>query len=288
MKRKGVSIQRRSEAEKFSMILPAVSLLLLLLACCNRAGKLPFSFVQLCDPQLGMGGYAHDTATLRQAVRQINALDCDFVVVCGDLVHHASDSSFQDLLEITGELCMPCYFVAGNHDVGNIPDDTTLAYFRQTIGRDYYTFAYGGYRLVVTNSQLWKTHIGKESEWHDQWFREVLSQPSRKRSPVIVIGHYPLYVGQVDEEEAYFNLPPVKRKELLDLFIESGVVAYLSGHRHETLIKNYQGIQLVTGESTSRNFDDRPLGFRLWNVAKDTLMHSFIPLHTEEESALPD
>ena len=94
----------------------ALLLLLLLLASCHRGAKLPFSFVQLNDPQLGMGGYAQDTASLSQAVRQINALECDFVVVCGDLVHHASDSSYRDFLDITGPLEVPSSLVPGNHD----------------------------------------------------------------------------------------------------------------------------------------------------------------------------
>lgn len=232
----------------------------------------------MSDPQLGMGGYTHDTTALRQAVLQINELDCDFVVICGDLVHHASDSSVADFLNITGDLAMPVYLAAGNHDVGNVPNDTTLAFFRTKIGKDYYTFKHGTYAFVVTNTQLWKTDIGEESDRHDQWFREVLSRFARKKVPIIVIGHHPFFVEQADEEEAYFNLPPGKRQELLDLFVESGVVAYLSGHKHETLLNTYKGIQLVTGESTSRNFDERPFGFRRWEVSKDSLTNSFVAL----------
>jgi len=259
-------------------ILQVLILLLFLVASCNRGRQLPFSFVQICDPQLGMGGYSHDTASLGQAVQQINELECDFVVICGDLVHHASDSSFADFLDLTSEFDKPCYLVAGNHDVGNVPNDTTLAYYRETIGKDYYTFEHGGYDFLVTNTQLWKTHIGEESDLHHRWFEEVLSKAVGKRSPVFVIGHHPLFVEHADEEEAYFNLPPAKRQELLDLFTSSRVVAYLSGHKHETLLNNYEGIQLVTGESTSRNFDNRPLGFRLWDVDKDTVLHQFVPL----------
>ncbi len=237
----------------------------------------------MCDPQLGMGGYEHDKASLRQAVLQINELDCDFVVICGDLVHHAGDSSYADFLGLTAELDKPCYMVAGNHDVGNIPNDTTLDYYRETMGKDYYAFDHGGYSFVVTNTQLWKNHIGEESELHKQWFREVMSQANGKQSPVIVIGHHPLFVKHADEKEVYSNLPPAKRQELLDLFTESRVVAYLSGHKHETLLNNYNGIQLVTGESTSKNFDKRPLGFRMWEVDKDTVLHRFIPLNTVDD-----
>ncbi len=99
-----------------------------------------------------------------------------------------------------------------------------------------------------------------------------------KRRPVIVIGHYPLYIDQPDEEEQYFNLPLDKRLEVLELFTENNVLAYLSGHKHTTVINNYKGIQLVTGETTSRNFDERPLGFRHWEVSSDTIVHHFVSI----------
>jgi hypothetical protein len=88
-----------------------IALLILIAVSCNKTPE-SFSFVQICDPQLGMGGYDHDTATLEQAVRQINEMDIDFAIFCGDLV---------------------------NHDIGMVPNDTTLAFYRSTMGEDYYT-----------------------------------------------------------------------------------------------------------------------------------------------------
>ncbi len=252
--------------------------ILLICVSCNAVRQKPFSFVQICDPQLGMGGYEHDLETFKQAVEQINELNCDFVVICGDLVHHASDSSFSDFLEITKVFNIPCYLVAGNHDVGNIPNDTTLSYYRDNLGKDYYMFENKGYSFIVTNTQLWKTHIGEESEVHDRWFKATLEKRSLDQEPVFVIGHHPLFVKHADEEEEYFNLPALKRQELLDLFVNNHVVAYLSGHKHETLLNTYQNIQLVSGESTSKNFDRRPLGFRQWEISDDTIMHHFVPL----------
>ena len=50
------------------------------------SGPLLFSFAQMCDTQLGMGGYEHDVKTFGLAVTQINKMKPDFVVICGDLV----------------------------------------------------------------------------------------------------------------------------------------------------------------------------------------------------------
>ena len=245
---------------------------------CTQKGQKPFSFVQICDPQLGMGGYKKDVKSFTLAVNQINELKPDFVIICGDLVHHASDSTFADFLKIREGFKIPCYVTPGNHDVGNTPDDVTLRYYRKTIGEDYYAFRNKGVSFIVTNTQLWKVNIGNESENHDSWFKESLIREGIKGTPVIVIGHYPLYLEHPDEEEGYFNFPLSKRHELVQLFRKNNVKAYLSGHTHKTVINNYENILLVSGETTSENFDKRPLGFRHWEVSLDTIKHHFVCL----------
>ncbi len=254
-----------------------VALLVFSISCSEREEK-PFSFVQVCDTQLGMGGYEHDVKSFEMAVKSINELNPDFVIICGDLVHHASDSSYADFLKIKEGFKMPCYVAAGNHDVGNIPNDTTLGYYRKTIGEDYYEFKNKGYSFIVTNSQLWKANVAHESEKHDKWFKETLLSPGAKKNPVFVIGHYPLYTEFLEEEEHYFNFPLNKRQELLKLFSQNNVIAYLSGHTHKMVINKYKNIQLVSGETTSKNFDKRPMGFRLWQVSPDTIKQDFVAL----------
>ena len=75
-----------------------LSTFLFLSISCSQNVQEPFFFVQLCDTQLGMGGYTHDIRSFEQAVFQINELNPDFAVICGDLVHNASDSSYTDFL----------------------------------------------------------------------------------------------------------------------------------------------------------------------------------------------
>ena len=254
-----------------------ITLLVLLFSCTAKEPK-PFSFVQICDTQLGMGGYEHDLNSFEQAVKQINVLNPDFVVICGDLVDTPGDSSFSDIKSTIKGFTMPCYYAAGNHDVGNIPNDTTLNYYRKTMGDDYYEFQNKGYSFIVTNTQLWKVNVENESKKHDNWFKETLETRGINNSPVIVVGHHPLYLETPGEKEKYFNIPPIKRNEILKLFQQNNVLAYLSGHTHKTIIHNYENIQLVSGETTSKNFDKRPLGFRIWEVSSDTIKHHFVPL----------
>lgn len=237
-----------------------------------------FTFAQVCDTQFGMGGYEHDLKTFRQAVVQINALEPDLVVICGDLVGRANEKSFADFNAIKAGLKMPCYCVPGNHDVGNKPTRESLRIYRQAIGKDYYWFKHKGYAFVFVNTRLWKSPVDGETEAQDSWLEATLATAADEGLPVFIIGHCPLYLKQPDDKESYYSLPPARRKELLDLFEERGVVAVLSGHAHRIVINEYKGIQLVTGQATSKTHGS-PLGFRLWHVREPRpFKHDSVPL----------
>ncbi len=176
--------------------------------------------VQICDTQLGFGaaGYEADVASFRQAVRQINEIKPDLVVICGDLVDSPTADAFADFKDVLSEFKVPCYCAPGNHDVGGPLDQKKLAQYRQTIGKDYFTFQHNGYTFIVVNTQLWKSPIEPEASTHDSWFLQALKGAADRSSPIVVIGHHPLFINDADEKEAYFNIPTPRRKELLELF----------------------------------------------------------------------
>ena len=273
-------VNRNGGRSRWSLPCITLHLLGLMFGCAPR-GPEPFTFVQMCDPQLGMGGYEHDVDTFRQAVRQVNALAPDFVVICGDLVNSPGEKSFADFNRIRSGFTVPCYCAAGNHDVGGpvARHATSLAYYRKVIGRDYFSFEHKGYTFVVVNTQLWKLpSLRDETEKQDSWLAGALRASRDKKSPVFIVAHHPLFLAEPHEKDQYYNLPMAVRKRLWDTFKSSGVVAYLAGHRHRTIIQECEGILMVAGESTSRNFDKRPLGFRLWRVSGASITHEFVPL----------
>jgi 3',5'-cyclic AMP phosphodiesterase CpdA len=239
----------------------------------------PFHFVQMCDTQLGFGGYDDDVDRFSRAVAQINALNPDFVVICGDLVNTANEKSFSDFKRIKDRFQVPCHSAAGNHDLGNQPTTKSLKFYRETIGNDYFHFVHQGFTFVIVNTQLWKAPVQEETARHDTWLRSTLASARQQHSPVVIVGHYPLFLKTPEEDEEYMNLPQSKRHELLELYQQNGVVAVLGGHTHRLLVNSFQGVPLVNGETTSRNFDQRPFGFRHWHVAESgALTHEFVPL----------
>lgn len=246
-----------------------------------------FTFVQLCDPQLGFGAsYEQDVNSFKLAVRQINELKPDFVVICGDMVNTFDDKSLKDFNDIKAGLKVQCYCCPGNHDVGNEPTVESLNKYRSIFGKDYFSFEHKGYTFVVTNTNIWKVTVEGESQKQDTWLKQTLEAARDKKTPLFIIGHHPLYVRAPDEPDGYNPIPLVKRKELLDLYVNCGVVAVLSAHTHRFVANEYKGIQLLTGETISRNTDRRPLGFRLWHVeAPDSIKNEFVPLSNTRQAA---
>jgi 3',5'-cyclic AMP phosphodiesterase CpdA len=256
-----------------------VCLAVMCLVSCRAQPAKTFTFVQVCDPQLGFSEYEQDKASFRQAVRQINALRPELVVICGDMVNTADDRSYADFKEIANGLSMPYYCVPGNHDVGNEPTPASLQAYRQRLGQDYFVVEHKGTAFIFVNTQLWKNPVEGETQKQDIWLKESLKAAWAKGQPIFVVGHYPPFCKQADEPDEYMNLPKEKRAELLALFEHYQVAAVLGGHTHKLTLNPYNTIQMVNGEATSRNLDNRPLGFRVWHVREQASpRHEFVAL----------
>ena len=250
--------------------------------CAHHPARTPvrsFDFVQMCDPQVGFTEYAEDLKRFAAAVKQINALHPDLVVICGDLVNTPDEKSFADFNAAKARFAVPCYAAPGNHDVGNNPTPDSLERYRRLAGKDYYSVEHKGSRFVVVNSQLWKTPVSGETERQDAWLKRTLETAAKRQERVFVVMHHPLFTKEAEEPDNYFNLPPARRGDLLSLFKRCGVVAVLAGHTHTTTVGEYQGIQLVTSETTCKTFAKRPYGFRIWHVeAQRPYRNEFAPL----------
>ena len=247
-------------------------IVLLLIGVSSAKSSNLFTFVQICDPQLGFGeSYRHDVETFKQSVERINEIKPDFVVICGDLVNSPDKKSYSDFKEINEKITVPSYLISGNHDVGNNPTEESLNRYRKTIGKDYYLFKNKGVTFIVVNSQLWKSPVKGETEKQDSWLKKNLTAAKKEKSPVVILQHYPLFLEKSDETNQYYNLPLKTRKKLINLFAENGVIAVLGGHVHKKMANEYKGIKFVNGETTSRNFDGSPPGFKVWEYSSETV-----------------
>ncbi len=279
--------------KRASIRIPNVLLLLVALVTCGpvfAAPPTPCSFVQLCDTQLGMGGYESDKERFRLAVKAINAMDVDWVVICGDLVNNGGDdAAVADFRTIVEGFTMPCYLAPGNHDVLNEPTAASLARYRELQGKDYFAVSQSGFKLMILNTQLWKSPLEGESERHNAWYLSELAEAKASDTPVLLVSHYPPFIATVDEEEIYYNLPQETRTRVLQAAKENGVRAWLAGHAHKNILTEYEDIPIVISATTSKNFDGAPYGFRVWTLNESgELTHRYEALDLPEALTVPD
>jgi 3',5'-cyclic AMP phosphodiesterase CpdA len=263
----------------------------------------PVVFVQMTDPQLGMGakGYADDLAKLQQAVEQANKLNPSFTVVCGDVTDKWTKEAGTDVAGSLKKLTSPWYLAPGNHDGWKTPEYTPL------FGADRRLVEAPGLTLIVINTDLWKGTDAVAGDAEIKWLEEALVKAADRKLPIIVAGHHPLFVGgadkssgvaaanshpllamAVDEAESYHNLPPLRRNVILALFEKYKVAAYLSGHMHYSATGTYHGITLVSCPSLAKNFSGEKPGFYLWRLdANAKLTYEYVPLAKTSTAKAP-
>jgi len=227
-----------------------------------------------------MTDYKENICSLEQAVKQINSLAPDFLLMCGDFVHKPNETSFSDFRKIMESVKVPCYWVPGNHDLTLDKPGDTLARYRELFGRDYYAFSRGIFRFIVLNTQLLKTPIPAETEIQMAWLKNELQETKRAGTIPILVGHHPPFYEEPAESEAWQGLPVEQRQALLAFCDQYHVQTYLSGHTHHFVQHRYGTMEIVSGEAISTNTDGHALGFRLWRVQDAVPWQStFIPLY---------
>lgn len=241
----------------------------------------PWFFAVLSDPQMGMyakdKNFAQETANFEFAIANLNRLHPRFVVICGDLVNRSGDAAeIAEYKRILHELdpSIPAYYVAGNHDVGNVPTSASLAGFRASLGPDYYTFSVNGILGVVLDSNLIRSpqRDTKAAEQQEEWLRKTLaSARSNPNEQVVVFQHIPYFIHDPNEAEDYFNIPMPARRKYLDLLEKAGVKYVFAGHLHRNVVgKDGPLTETVTG-AVGMPLGHSLSGFRIVTVKGQTL-----------------
>lgn len=231
------------------------------------------------DPQLGFtdGGedpeakYACDLATMERAIRVVNGLKPDVALISGDMVHRQADF-LRDWPRLLPMFEVPVIATPGNHDVKQSLERKALECYNSVFGRDFGTIDVKGWRIIYGNTQYWleTEETGLQAEY-DKWVFAELERAKEMRGRVILAGHNAPFAHTEREPDGYENCPMATRFKRLDAYLAAGARFYLAGHMHRMCARGYKGIQILSAESLSRNFDSRPYGIRLFKVSDDFL-----------------
>ena len=247
--------------------------------------KTKLRIAHLCDPQFGFvtgkpsmkhrakerfeENYREDLARLERAIARINELKPDILVFGGDMTQRAADLE-KEWPSLLKRLQVPFMVTPGNHDMGNRVTFENLERFRKVFGRDREARDVKGWRIIAGNSQFWyPTEAKEEQAAYEAWVKAELEEAKARNGRVILATHIPPFAFAPDEKNSYDNYPLVGRVARLEAYAASGARFFLTAHLHRLSVRGYRNLTMLGVEALCANFDARPPGFRLLEVADD-------------------
>ena len=230
-------------------------LILLMLGCSVAAQH--FRFVQLTDLHLNPKTPSHKRY-LQESIRRINALDSiDFVLVTGDITDDGDQESMQEVKDCLKELSIPYYIIMGNHETKW--SATGCMAWKDIFGYERMEMHHKGVHFLGFNTgPLMRMAYGHVVKQDLTWLKECLdSYP--KDEPVIIVTHYPLMKGDVDN---WF--------EVTNLLRHYNVRLCIGGHYHKTRNLSYDGIPGILLRSNLQE-PETGTGFGLYEVTPDSI-----------------
>jgi serine/threonine-protein phosphatase CPPED1 len=229
-----------------------------------------FTVIQITDPQFGFfednRGFSKETELYQKAVNEVNALNPDFVIITGDLIHDTGNrSQIDEFKRITSLIRCPVYYSPGNHDIGQNPAQSDIDAFIADYGHDRFSFTHKKSAFIGLNSCIIKAATPVLEQAQFEWLEKELKK-NRKAKNILVFVHYPFFTTEPDEPEAYFNIPPETRKKYLELFKKYGVDAVYAGHLHNNAYGIYGKMEMITTSAVGKPLGQVPSGMMVINV----------------------
>jgi 3',5'-cyclic AMP phosphodiesterase CpdA len=228
-------------------------------------------------------GFEWDAHRYEEAVRAVNEIRPDLVVVGGDMLDDPCNmEQYGEFMRITrlmnGDL--PVRFLPGNHDIAEdtvVPRPTCIARYRELFGPDYYAFDQGPLRFVVLNTVVIDHPEGTFGEWEAQaaFLATELAEAEERGRPVVLLGHHPLFKHHPEEEDDYWNLPLERRRIVLDLIRRHGVRIGFAGHWHRNSVGRAGDFEMVTTGPVGYPLGRDPSGFTIVDYADGRFSHSY-------------
>ncbi len=210
----------------------------------NIASILLFSFALLTDTHISNSN-PQPLEDLQRSVADINAMpDVDFVIVSGDLTESGDRRALETVKSELDRLRVPYYATSGNHET--TWSESGVMDFSRVFGSNRFAFTYDSTFFIGFNSgPVIRMADGHVAPQDIAWLQGQLdSVANHGNSKIIVVTHYPLQNGDVDN---WFDVTDVLRRY--------NVQCIIGGHYHRNLLFDCDGIPDVINRSNLRGND---------------------------------
>ena len=228
-----------------------------LLSFWGQAQSVSFRFAHLTDMHLSPNN-PNPTEDLLRSVAQINATDnIDFVLVTGDITEEGDRASLEKAKSCLDLLKVKYYVALGNHETKW--SDSGCTAFGEVFGYERFEFEHKGFLFLGFNSgPLMRMAYGHVVPQDIRWMTECMEKAGKDK-PVMLVTHYPLMKGDVDN---WYEVTDAVRQYNVRLFI--------GGHYHANKNQRYDGIPGILMRSNLRDKDDKQ-GYGIYEVTDDSI-----------------
>lgn len=237
-------------------------LLTVLFACllpfAVQAQQGTFRFAHLTDIHFSPNN-PNPTEDLLRSIAQINATDSiDFVLVTGDITEEGDCATMEKVKSCLDLLKAKYYVTLGNHETKW--SDSGCTAFGEIFGGERVEFEHKGFLFLGFNSgPLMRMAYGHVVPQDIRWMTGEMEKAGKDK-PVILVTHYPLIDGDVDN---WYEVTDAVRPYNIRLFI--------GGHYHRNRDLRYDGIPGILMRSNLRDKDGKP-GYGIYEVTKDSIL----------------
>lgn len=228
-----------------------------------QAQQAVFRFAQLTDIHLSPNN-PNPTEDLLRSIAQINATDSiDFVLVTGDIAEEGDRTTMEKVKSCLDLLKVKYYVVLGNHETKW--SDSGCTAFGEIFGGERFEFEHKGFLFLGFNSgPLMRMAYGHVVPQDIRWMTETMDRynagNSRPDKPVILVTHYPMTEGDVDN---WYEVTDAVRPYNIRLFI--------GGHYHRDRDLRYDSIPGILMRSNLRDKDEKP-GYGIYEITEDSIL----------------
>ena len=209
-----------------------------------------YSFIVLSDTHI----YNNETYGLEKLKNVIDS-NVKFAVINGDVTQSGKRKEVKHFIQIAESLGVPCYPVAGNHDIflRNWPE------WEELIGSTCYRIDGGGATLFILDSA--NAYFGaKQLDWLEKEMKNTAGR-------VFVFTHSNLFVKSLADGQQFTDT--LERARAVSL-LKGKCDIMFTGHVHRRIINETDGIQFITTEDFKTNS-----AYCLVHVSKDGVRWEF-------------
>lgn len=175
-------------------------------------------FAMLSDIHITPGNKSE--GKLREAVKEINAADLDFVILAGDLTNEGSDKELLNVKSILDSISHPLYIIPGNHET--TWSQSAAKTFSDLWGTDRFVAEYDSLIIIgIGCGPYLKMGDGHVKTEDLAWLKSTLDERMKPGKRVLSINHYPLK-SDLDNYAEYASA-----------LAHYPVIAHLGGHYHK-------------------------------------------------------